>query len=311
MKAAGYGSASGKIILMGEHSVVYGEPAIAFPFQATRITAELEPSVENTLFSDYYSGPLTKVPAHLHNIRQLTEKLQEALRCGRTNLTIHSTIPGERGMGSSAAVAVAITRSYFDYMEQTLTEAELLHYVNFSEKIAHGNPSGIDAAATSGQEPLLFTKGQPFETFDLNINAFLIVADTGVKGRTRETVKEVAHRFQQAPKSTGKLIKNLGLLTQAARQAIIDDQPTVLGQAMNEAHKQLATLGVSNQTLDRLISCARQNGALGAKLTGGGRGGCLIALAADQQTAQEIATALTHQGAHATWIQQLGVVTYA
>lgn len=311
MKGAGYGSASGKIILMGEHSVVYGEPAIAFPFQATRTTAVLEPSFENELYSEYYEGPLTAVPAHLKNICQLTEKLQSDLNCGATALTIDSTIPGERGMGSSAAVAVAITRSYFDYMERTLTDEQLLHYVNFSEKIAHGNPSGIDAAATSGQEPILFTKGHPFEAFDLNINAFLIVADTGVKGRTRETVKEVAHRFELAPKLTGGIIKNLGFLTKAARQAIIDDEAPLLGQLMNEAQTQLAELGVSDQKLDQLITTARQQGALGAKLTGGGRGGCLIALASDHQTATQIAEALTDQGARATWIQQLGVVTYA
>lgn len=311
MKSAGVGSASGKIILMGEHSVVYGEPAIAFPFQATRITATIEPSFENELYSQYYDGPLAGVPKSLKNLHRLVNKLQQELPSGPLAVTIESTIPAERGMGSSAAVAVAVTRSYFDYMQRTLTQAELLRFVNFSEKIAHGNPSGIDAAATSGHEPILFEKGAPFRAFPLNINAFLVVADTGVKGKTRETVKEVAHRFDQEPTVIGPSIKHLGRLTQAARQAIIADEPAQLGELMNAAQDELAALGVSNQTLDQLIQAARNNGALGAKLTGGGRGGCMIALAADQQTAKKIAAELSEQGAKATWIQELGVVQYA
>lgn len=311
MKSAGVGSASGKIILMGEHSVVYGEPAIAFPFQATRITATIEPSFENELYSQYYDGPLAGVPKSLKNLHHLVSKLQQELPTGPIAVTIESTIPSERGMGSSAAVAVAVTRSYFDYMQRTLTQAELLRFVNFSEKIAHGNPSGIDAAATSGHEPILFEKSAPFQAFPLNINAFLVVADTGVKGKTRETVKEVARRFDQEPTIIGPSIKHLGRLTQAARQAIIADEPAQLGELMNAAQDELTALGVSNQTLDDLIKVAREAGALGAKLTGGGRGGCMIALAADQQTAKRIAAELTEQGTKATWIQELGVVQYA
>ncbi len=87
-------------------------------------------------------------------------------------LTIESTIPAERGMGSSAAVATAVTRAFYDYLAFPLSREILLENVQLSEKIAHGNPSGIDAAATSSLQPIYFTKGHPFDYFSLNIDAF-------------------------------------------------------------------------------------------------------------------------------------------
>lgn len=311
MKSSGEGNANGKIILMGEHSVVYGKPAIAFPFQPTHVTAEITDHIYDALRSDYFVGPLAKAPKSLENIKTLIHQLRHDFSTPPVQITISSTIPAERGMGSSAAVAVAITRAFFDWQNLPLSHELLLTYVNYAEKISHGNPSGIDAAATAGDEPILFQKGAAFETFPINISGFLIVADTGVKGKTRQTVKAVAQRFEQDNKTTGHLINELGDLTLKAKKAILNNQAAYLGELMNAAQKNLAALQVSDQTLDNLIMVANQNGALGAKLTGGGKGGCMIALASDYSTAKKITTALTNQGAKATWIQELGVYQYA
>lgn len=310
MKTTGEGIANGKIILMGEHSVIYGEPAIAFPFKATSIRATIKKSREDALFSVYYNGELANAPSSLNNIKQLIQTLKQAFGTPELALTLESTIPAERGMGSSAAVAVATTRAFFDWLELPLDESTLLTYVNQSEKIAHGNPSGIDAAATSGDQPIYFRKGEPFQNFNLNIDAYLIVADTGVKGKTRDTVREVARAFEQNPKETKKYIEKLGHLAQEAKLAISQNQPMILGRVMNQAQEALQTLQVSDQTLDHLIATARSSGALGAKLTGGGRGGCMIALAADYPQARLISEKLSEQGAKATWIQELGVCQY-
>lgn len=310
----GQGESNGKIILMGEHAVVYGEPAIAFPFQAAKVVASLNEHITSSgdqLVSSYYTGILRDVPHSLKNIKQLVFNLKKELQIEQSlELTIHSTIPAERGMGSSAAVATAVTRAFYDYLEQPLSREQLLTNVQISEKIAHGNPSGIDAAATSSLEPIYFVKGHPFDYFSLNIDAFLIVADTGIKGQTRAVVKDVAHLFEKDQQKVGQKIQQLGYLTRQAKKAIVKNNPEHLAQAMNEAQLILKNLTISNDFLDVLIETARDSGALGAKLTGGGRGGCMIALAQTKTKAQEISEALLQAGAAATWIQGLGVHTY-
>ena len=309
----GQGESSGKIILMGVHAVVYGEPAIAFPFYATKVTAFLEEldAMDDQLVSSYYSGNLAEAPHALKNIKKLFIHLKKQHDIQKNlQLTIESTIPAERGMGSSAAVATAVTRAFYDYLAFPLSREILLENVQLSEKIAHGNPSGIDAAATSSLQPIYFTKGHPFDYFSLNIDAFLIVADTGIKGQTREAVKDVAHLFETQPHETGQMIQKLGYLTKQAKQAIIENSPETLAQTMDESQSLLEKLTISNDFLNLLIQTAKDTGALGAKLTGGGRGGCMIALAQTKTKAQEISQALEDAGAAETWIQGLGVHTY-
>lgn len=311
MKVIATGTASGKIILMGEHAVVYGQPAIAMPFAATNITATMQQVPFDQLTSNYYSGSLEKAPANLMNLQNLIGQLRQDFAAPAVDCRITSTIPAERGMGSSAAVAVAVTRAFFAWQEIPADQALLLKYVNAAEKIAHGNPSGIDAAATSGNQPIFFQRERPLEAFELNLSGALLVADTGVKGKTRDTVQDVATLLRLQPDKTGKAIEKLGQLTHDARTAISDNQPTCLGDLMNQAQTILQQLSVSDASLDHLVQVARHNGALGAKLTGGGRGGCMIALAEDTLQARIIARQLENEGAKQTWIQELGVCTYA
>ena len=303
----GTGIATGKIILMGEHSVVYGEPAIAFPFAGAKVQVEITANETNTLISSYYHGLLEEVPSHLKNVKDLLHRLQQDFHTGPFATSIVSTIPSERGMGSSAAVAVALTRAFFDWIKKDFTKEELMTYVNFSEKIAHGNPSGIDAAAASGTDAIYFIKGHPITSFPLTIDGYLLVADTGIKGQTREAVKSVAHLFETSKQLASQAIQRLGIETQKAKEAIIANQLEVLGESMNNAHQALQQLGVSNQQLDQLVSLALAHGAYGAKLTGGGRGGCMIALTKTKEQAENISRILLSDGARAAWIQGLGV----
>lgn len=310
MKKQGRGWASGKIILMGEHAVVYGEPAIAFPFKGTEIYANFYNSPdENTLNCQFYQGPLAKAPATLKSVKALVHKLtlDYPIQQQHFTLEIQSTIPAERGMGSSAAVAVAITRAFFNWIEQTPNSATMLYYINHAEKVAHGNPSGLDAAAICGEQPLFFIKGQSMQPIPLNIDAVLVVADTGIKGQTRTAVKDVAVLFETAKKETSHKISQLGELTRRAHLAISTNQPVRLGQLMTNAHELLKQLTVSNTELNHLVEVALANEALGAKMTGGGRGGCMITLARDVQSAKNIQKNLLNAGARAAWIQGLGV----
>lgn len=303
------GRSTGKIILMGEHAVVYGQPAIAMPFSAVEITATVTQQGDAlSVTCDFYQGLVHQMP-------KIWESLKHAIRFSLyrigapTDPAIHieivSTIPAERGMGSSAAVAVAVARSLFAYYQKDLSDSELWDIVQSSEKIAHGNPSGIDAVTTSGKSPIYFTKGQPIEPISLQLHAYLVVADTGVTGNTLEAIQDVAALLETKPE-VRQLVEELGNLTRQAKDDLAHDRAELLGQKMSQAHTYLKELGVSDPSLDKLVSLAQAEGALGAKLTGGGRGGCMIALVKTEKEARDLTDKLEEAGASQTWTQYLG-----
>lgn len=303
------GNATGKIILIGEHAVVYGQPAIAMPFSAVGITAEVKKEGTALAVScEFYKGLVHKMP-------KIWESLKHAIRFSlyrigaptdpAISIEIHSTIPAERGMGSSAAVAVAVARALFAYYNKELTDDELWEIVQSSERIAHGNPSGIDAATTSGRSPIFFVKNQAIEPLQLQLEAYLVVADTGIIGNTSEAIASVADFLEKDSRGM-VLVDRLGKLVYQAREYLRNQQVALLGEKMNQAHSILQELGVSEPSLDHLVLSAQKFGALGAKLTGGGRGGCMIALVRTEKEADDLSAVLTQEGACQTWIQFLG-----
>lgn len=292
----GIGKTHGKIILIGEHSVVYGHPCLALPFFEATVTATTTTASEHqTIHCDFYNGYVETLPELMTGLKQVIQHTLQKLNHQTTpfTITIESTIPIERGMGSSAAVAGAIVRSLYHFFQQPLSQQTLLELINVSETVTHGKPSGIDALTTSSNQALYFIKGQQPQWIDLDLDATLIIADTGIMGKTKEAVQHISqHLHQYEP-----IINHLATLTTEAMQAIEHKQLQSLGCIMNDAHHCLQQLNVSSPELDHMVQLANQNGALGSKLTGGGRGGCMIALC-HHKDKEQIIHALTPLASH-------------
>ncbi|WP_166986117.1 mevalonate kinase [Canibacter zhoujuaniae] len=304
------GTAHGKSILIGEHSVVYGAPAIAFPLHALKVTATLT-TLDNgadqaQISSAVYSGSAQSAPARL---RPPLTALREAARHfgfdpQTVHLTIDSPIPVERGLGSSAAVSTAIVRAAAGLAGYDLQESERYHLVQHAERVAHGTSSGLDAHAVASSVPLLFRDGicRPLRSAKA---LTVVIADTGNPGKTSIAVGGVRALRENNSQLIDDLVYQLTDLTVAAETALANGEDTALGKILSAAHEVLNEMGVSSPDLNNLVRAAAVAGALGAKMTGGGLGGCIIALAPSAADAPAIAAQLTAAGAANTWVSTL------
>jgi mevalonate kinase len=298
------GWACGKVILIGEHAVVHGQPAIAMPFPRVAVKATVcRTDGPLTIASALYQGPLAGAPRALHGIAATILETMKRLDIATTGVSIRldSTIPPGRGLGSSAAVAAAVVRGLFAYQDLEPAHAELMGLTHIAEVSAHGTPSGIDSEAVVAEAPLWFVKGSTPIPLPAGAPLHLVVADSGRMGDTLSAVAAVRAHLQSDPASVHVRLAHLGHLAHAARAALAGGDLERLGCALDEAQAVLADIGVSDEHLEHFIQAARQAGALGAKLTGSGRGGCILALARDPDHAQAVAAALSRAGAHSVW----------
>ncbi len=334
---SGYGETCAKVILFGEHSVVYGHSAVALPLKnlrmqatvvrcnsatgvtsatsatsvtsATSATGESTPDPDSrvTLSCLDFTGKLSDIPPRFSSIRAA---IREALKFAKwhgepLHVTTKSDFPPERGLGSSAAAAGAVIRAILDYYGARASDDELFELTQAAERVAHGCSSGLDATATSASWPVRFKCGE-FSRMDICMRAWLVLADSGCKGMTRSTVEGLRARLDAQPDKVGAQLDNLGAIAAEAEADLALGRVESMGVRMTRAHKILADLGVSTPQLDKLVRVACEHGALGAKLTGGGGGGCVIALADTAAAAERISAALREAGACGTWIVDIG-----
>jgi mevalonate kinase len=221
------------------------------------------------------------------------------------HVRVDSAVPTARGMGSSAAVAAAVTAAVADVFGRTLDPEEHHELVQECERVAHGRPSGLDARGVVAEVPVWF-EGGVVEPVPLGAVFTFVVADTGVPGHTREAVAAVRERHDADPATVDGVVEAIGALARRARGTLEDGDAQALGATMDAAHELLTELDVSSADLDRLVDAARRADALGAKLTGGGRGGCVLALVADGEHADRVSAALRAAGATETWTTTIG-----
>lgn len=296
------GKSNAKIILMGEHSVVYGKSAISLPFFAAEVTAKVEEVSEGVeIISDYFSGPLDEAPSILNGVKELIDTVLKRLdmKSSGLKITLDSKIPAQRGFGSSAAVSVALSKALYNLVGQTLEPTALRELVEKAEKIHHENPSGLDGDTIVSQQAIYFIKNKNTSNIKINMDLDLIVGDTGNPASTKTAVQTVYNNENRDSE-----IEKLGQLSQAVFLNIKNQDSILMGKNMTQAHQSLKALGVSSDELDEFVDVAIESGALGAKLSGGGLGGCMIALS-EKNKSQLIVDALKKQGADTIWILDL------
>jgi mevalonate kinase len=305
---SGYGETWAKTILIGEHSAVYGYPAIALPLRSLKMRAWVTPTagMEHRLHALGYQGSLKDSGQRFAGIRRAVQVAEAFV--GRSSLAFdivtEADFPAERGLGSSAAAAGAVIRAVLDAYGKSATPDEMFRLTNGAEIITHGHPSGLDSVTTCACDPILLDHGA-ISTVNMNIPAYLVIADSGISGSTREAVGGVRHRYEHEFEHTKSILDSMGEL---GRQAVIDlaqGDITGLGERMNQTQLMLEQLDVSHPVLDLLVHAARSAGAAGAKLTGGGLGGCMIALAPTQRVAESVREHLYKQGAKGVWVHPL------
>jgi mevalonate kinase len=280
------GTASGKVILFGEHAVVYGAPAIA---------AGIERGARATAIP-LLKGPSTlkigerEITADASSKEDLGRAFAALLEAHATRLHVavsaESELPAGGGLGSSAAIGVAIGRAVevLDPPSDTspeaaaAREARALERAAAWERVLHGNPSGIDATAAAKGGLFSYTRADGASELSLGADLVLCVGSTGQPSSTREMVELVAARRAKHPDLVARSIEAIAAIVKNAALAIEAGDQRAIGELMNMNQLVLSGLFVSTSEIEDLCALARGAGALGAKLTGGGGGGCVIAL---------------------------------
>ncbi len=297
------GTAPAKTILFGEHAVVYGEPGIAIPLWNVQTTATLHPFAEDAEDQDFrvisdsvnLNEKYSRLPDAMP-LKKLIRNIMEAFHIARPPrriLRIESTIPIASGLGSGAACSVAIIRAFAAAYGFEAEDSKISDIAFEIEKCYHGAPSGLDNTTISFGKPVFFRKGKGFEVIHVPEKLRLIVADTGLKSITSEVVTDIRERYQQFE----PVIREIGRLVDRARVTLENGDIFETGALMDENHRLLQKMTVSCEKLDELVQIARSNGAVGAKLTGAGRGGNFVALADNALDAQRVKAALEKSGA--------------
>ena len=259
------GTAAGKVILLGEHGVVYGKHALALPIpDAVNVTVARSGDLSHDLPDEFVNLLLDELGIDDRNW------------C----ISVESRLPFGKGLGSSAAIAVAIVRAFDKALGLGLDDERVNAVAFESEKLAHGTPSGVDNTLSTFAKPMLFRNdgALQIDSLDIRLSPPLVIAWGDETGRTSEQVAGVRERHERFPGQFDALFDEMDRLSRQGAQLLQAARWEELGALMNICHGLLNAIGVSTPSLERMVSLARQSGAVGAKLTGAGGGGSIVAL---------------------------------
>ncbi len=313
----GFGSGKGKAILFGEHFVVYGLPALAAGI-ASETTAKVTRvrSIGWKLVDNRPAMPGYKEKKYEEQ-KQSIENMLKHLNIDTTKLGFQIDLAGDlvcaSGIGASAASCVAIARALSEDFSLNLSDEQINETAYIGEMGYHGTPSGLDNTASTYGGLVWFERdlagGPPkFESLKLEKPMHLVIASTGITASTKVVVGDVRAKKDADPAWFDSISNEYTQLVHDAKDALMQLDAAKVGALMDKNHELLQQLTVSCKELDALVTIARKNGAIGAKMTGTGRGGNMIALAPDKETQKQIASALEKEGKTAgVWTTSFGL----
>ncbi len=297
--------APGKVIIAGEHFVVLGAPAVAMAINLhSRATARPTRPGTIQVEADIPLHLAGKQQADMVDTRGLLEPLRLAAKetltyIGRgkagVNVDVECDIPVGAGLGSSASTTVAIINAVAGSQRRALTRKEMFQIAFGPEKYLHGKPSGVDQAACAYGGVIRFIRPNNITPLRLERVPSFLVCDTGIHRPTRRLVNAVVRRSEREKNTFENHLDDATEVSEAVVRALKAGDDEELGLLMNYNQHLLVDIGVSHGKLDKLIEVARDRGALGAKLTGAGGGGCLIALCEDEIARRKLARALRRE----------------
>ncbi len=294
------GIAAGKVILLGEHAVVYGKHALALPIE-NAMTAHCKKTKGPVVLRIPDWGIDESFRRNVESVSGAAAILQLLLRqmevaAENLEMEVQSRLPVAQGLGTSAALAAAMARALNALLGLNLADDEINRLTFECEKLAHGEPSGIDNTLAVYGQALLFRKNdQPISrSINLKRTPPLVIACSGIPGMTLDQVAAVRKRYERNPSLYDSLFDEIDRLSLAGLEALEAEDYATLGAQMNVCHGILNGIEVSTPELETMVALARNNGAIGAKLTGAGGGGSIVALCPGAQDA--VSSALRDAG---------------
>ncbi len=311
----GQGSGFGKTILFGEHFVVYGLPALASAIgDKTLCTVE---KIENTGYILNDDRP--EIPGYKEkkfdeqkvSIQNVINFIGIDLEKQGLKITLGGNLVCASGVGASAASCVALARALNDEFNLGWNDDKINEAAYEGEKGYHGTPSGIDNTASTFGGLVYFIRNlesgpNTMETLKLDKPISMVIASSGMTANTSVVVADVRKKKEENPEWFEEIVKEYNEVVKQGREALENMNLDHLGKLMNKNHELLQKVTVSNETLDKMVNIARDAGALGAKVTGTGRGGNINVLTPDPATQDKVYQALKDAG-YAAWKTLIGV----
>ena len=310
-------SAPGKIILFGEHAVVYGHPAIATAI-GLRASSDVQESTDGNISLSVPIFPnecfeiseKKNIPAELESFRYILLKLSKHTASNNVpSIRLSSTIPSSSGLGSSAATAVSLTASILAFYGEECNLQTVNDIAFEAEQITHGTPSGIDNAISTYGGGIIYENGSISKLSSELPASTLLIIESGVQRQTKKIVEKVRKIKDRKPQFVNSIFDQMAEITYDAKKNIESGDIVEVGQLMNKNNELLEKLGVGIPEFKGIIKILDKTKVLGRKITGAGGGGCLISLYEEQNLVRDVVKSLTLNGykTHLTKIFELGV----